>query len=189
MVSRGSFYDEQDEVELTDDGSLPIPPLPDDSFLTASVNFEGAIYVAYLALHYMRAKNGRPGGSLLFTASSAALIPPKAVPVYAGSKAGVVHFSRCIADPFMKRGIRVNCLCPGFSETNIAGPGFFATFPQEHLMPIELYVKHVRDLIKDETANGKVIEISGKEHFLHSVPEPSNDSMRAVLHVVDSDTF
>jgi NAD(P)-dependent dehydrogenase (short-subunit alcohol dehydrogenase family) len=186
VVSRGSFYDEQEENATTSSG-LPIPSCPEDAIRTSSVNLNGAIFTAYLALHYMRKSGG--GGSLLFTASSAALIPPSAVPVYGGSKAGVVQFSRCIASPYMKRGVRVNCLCPGFSHTNIAGPGFFEVFPQEHLMPVELYVKHVRDLITDDTANGKVIEISGKEHFLHHVPEPSNDSMRAILKVVDSDTF
>lgn len=188
VVSRGSFYDQQNETELTDDG-LPSPPQPDDAFRTISVNLNGAMYVSYLTLHYMRKQSGDRRGSLLFSASSAALIPPSAVPVYGGSKAGVVHFSRCIASPYSKRRIRVNCLCPGFSHTNIAGPGFFESFPQEHLMPIELYVKHVRDLIDDEAANGKVIETSGKEYFLHNVPEPSNDSMREILTVVDSDTF
>ena len=186
MVSRGSFYDEQAETEQTSDG-LPIPARPEDALRTIAVNLDGAILVAYLALHYVR--RSIAGGSLLFTASSAALIPPSAVPAYGGSKSGVVQFSRCIAGPYKRKGVRVNCLCPGFSHTNIAGPGFFEAFPQEHLMPVELYVKHVRDLINDETANGKVIEISGKEHFLHSTPEPSNDSMRAILKVVDSDTF
>lgn len=101
---------------------------------------------------------------MLFTASSAALIPPSAVPAYAGSNAGVVNFSWCIAGPYRKRGIRVNYVCLGFSHTNIAGPGFFEAFPQEHLIPVSLYVKHVRDLISDDTADGIVIEISGKEH-------------------------
>jgi 15-hydroxyprostaglandin dehydrogenase (NAD) len=126
---------------------------------------------------------------ILFTASGAGLISPPAVPVYAASKAGVIAFARSIATPFHKRGIRVNCLCPGFCPTNIAGPGFFDSFPREHLMPIELFVTHVRRLMEDRTAIGEVVEISGSEHFVHAVPEPSNESMRAILQVVSSDTF
>lgn len=68
----------------------------------------------------------------------------------------------------------MNRLCPGFSHTNIARPGFFKAFPQKRLMPIDLYVKHVRDLISDEAASGMVIEISGSNFFLHAVPNPSN---------------
>jgi hypothetical protein len=47
-------------------------------------------------------------------------------------------------------------------------------------MPQELYVKHVHDLISDDTACGKEIEISGQKHFLHIVPEPLNENMRAI---------
>jgi NAD(P)-dependent dehydrogenase (short-subunit alcohol dehydrogenase family) len=162
---------------------LSIPPLPEDALRTLGVNLNGVVQTAYLALHYMR--RSASGGSLIFSSSSAALIPPSAVPVYGGSEAGVVHFSRCIAEPYKKMGIRVNCLCPGFSHTNVAGPGFFEGFPKEHLVPIELYVKHVRDLISDETASGKVTKISRRQHFLPAAPDP----FRAFLKVMESDTF
>jgi NAD(P)-dependent dehydrogenase (short-subunit alcohol dehydrogenase family) len=149
---------------------LPIPPRPEDALRTLGMNLNGAVQTAYLALHYMR--RSAAGGSLIFSSSSAAFKPPCAVPEYGASEAGVVHFSRCIAEPYKRKGIRVNCLCLGSSNTNIAGPGFFEAFPQEHPAPIELYVKHVRDLISDETASGKVIEIRGRQDFLRAVPDP-----------------
>lgn len=179
VVSQGSFYDEQPESQQTMDG-LPIPPRPEDSLRTLGVNLNGAVQTAYLALHYMRRLAS--GGSLILSSSSAALIPRSAVPVYGGSVAGVVHFLRCIAEPYKERGIRVNCLCPGFNHKNIAGPGFFQASSQEHM---ELYVKHVRDLISDETASGKVIEISGRQDSVHAAPDP----FRAFLKVMESDTF
>lgn len=76
-----------------------------------------------------------------------------------------------------------------FSPTNITGTGFLEAFPQECLMPLELYINHVHDLIGDDTACRKVVEISGKEHFLHKVPEPLNESMRPIFQVVAATCF
>lgn len=38
---------------------------------------------------------------------------------YAASKAGIEGFSRCLATEYAKRGITVNCVAPGFIETDM----------------------------------------------------------------------
>jgi len=82
---------------------LPCSPRP--NFMLGPVaDFEGVVLAAYLALR----KKG--GDSLIFTTSLSGLIPPPAVPVYAGAKAGIVGVFRSIAPAYIKRGIRVNRL-------------------------------------------------------------------------------
>jgi 15-hydroxyprostaglandin dehydrogenase (NAD) len=44
-----------------------LPP-PEPSLLTSKVSCDGAIYSAYLAMHYFR-RNPTPGGSLIVTSS------------------------------------------------------------------------------------------------------------------------
>jgi NAD(P)-dependent dehydrogenase (short-subunit alcohol dehydrogenase family) len=59
----------------------------------------------------------RGGGSIVNTASIAGLwaIPDDAA--YCASKAGVIMLTKCMALDGAKAGIRVNCVCPGFTET------------------------------------------------------------------------
>jgi NAD(P)-dependent dehydrogenase (short-subunit alcohol dehydrogenase family) len=63
------------------------------------------------------AKNG--GGSIINTASIAALKPGGGVMPYRAAKSGVVGFTRCAAMDLAPHGIRVNCIAPGLIQTGI----------------------------------------------------------------------
>jgi len=192
MVQRGSFYEEQKESANSREG-LPMPPYPSDAITALDVNLTGQILTAYLALHYMRKSyiegNKENMGTLVFTASLASLQLSISAPVYGAAKMGVAGFSRCIANPYKRRGIRVNCICPGFSRTNLVDSAFYDIFPAEHLMPVPLFVQHVHNLMEDEDAVGKVLEISGQEHFFHDMSLPSNEAARRMCEVVSTDVF
>ncbi|GGX93970.1 3-hydroxyacyl-CoA dehydrogenase [Litchfieldella qijiaojingensis] len=62
-------------------------------------------------------KHLRPGGRLLAVASTAGLKGYAYVGAYCAAKHGVVGLVRALAQETAQRGITVNALCPGFTET------------------------------------------------------------------------
>jgi 3-oxoacyl-[acyl-carrier protein] reductase len=54
----------------------------------------------------------RGGGSIVTMASSAGRLPSQALAAYAAAKAGVVMFSKHVANEVGQHGVRVNCLSP-----------------------------------------------------------------------------
>ena len=59
------------------------------------------------------------GGSIVATASLAGLTATPMDPIYALTKHAVVGFVRSVAPQLEARGIRINALCPGFTDTPI----------------------------------------------------------------------
>ena len=66
------------------------------------------------------------GGVILSTASVAGLMGMPGQHSYSAAKAGVVMLTKCMALDGAKDGIRVNCVCPGFVETQMAADYFAA---------------------------------------------------------------
>ncbi|MDG2305564.1 MAG: glucose 1-dehydrogenase [Candidatus Binatia bacterium] len=80
------------------------------------VNLLGVMVGSQAAAQHM-AQNG--GGSIINTASIAALMAGGAFLTYRASKAAVIHFSRSIAVELGEHGIRVNCIAPGHIPTGM----------------------------------------------------------------------
>lgn len=79
-----------------------------------AVNLTGTFRVMKWAIPAMLA--GR-GGAIVNNASIAGLVGVASHAAYCASKGGVVQLSRTAALEYASRGIRVNCICPGFVDT------------------------------------------------------------------------
>jgi NAD(P)-dependent dehydrogenase (short-subunit alcohol dehydrogenase family) len=98
----------------------PLDGLTPEAYRRAvGVNLDGVVLGLQAALPALVA---RGGGRVIVTASLAALAPVPLDPVYAATKAAVVHLVRSVAPAYLARGILVNALCPGFADTAIVDP-------------------------------------------------------------------
>jgi NAD(P)-dependent dehydrogenase (short-subunit alcohol dehydrogenase family) len=74
---------------------------------------EGKVALVTGGEHAARVMVPRRSGSILNTASVAALQAGLGPHVYSACKAAVVHLSRSTAMELGEAGVRVNCICPG----------------------------------------------------------------------------
>jgi 3-oxoacyl-[acyl-carrier protein] reductase len=74
-----------------------------------------------MAKHAVRAMSGQRYGRILFVTSPAADLALKGAASYAASKAGQAALARTLAAEVASRGITVNCLQPGFVDTELLG--------------------------------------------------------------------
>ena len=89
------------------------------------VNLSGTFFMSRAAIPHLL--DG--GGTIVNVASLAGLKGQAYGSAYCASKAGVVALTRVMAVEYAKRGLRVNCVCPGGVETPLiagfAGPEGF----------------------------------------------------------------
>lgn len=81
------------------------------------VNVDGVVFGIDAATPALE----RSGGAVVVTASLAALRPEQANPVYAMGKSAVLGYVRAMSVPLTQRGITINAICPGFTDTAILG--------------------------------------------------------------------
>jgi len=98
-----------------------------------AVNLKGVFLGMKYGIGAMR-KTG--GGVIVNTASVSGLRGAAAFPIYCASKAGVVLMTRSAAIAYAKDNIRVNCVCPGATDTPILGmiPRQNAAMSHQHPM-------------------------------------------------------
>jgi 3-oxoacyl-[acyl-carrier protein] reductase len=96
----------------------------DDFRKTMEVNLIGSFIVAQEALRRMKR-----GGRIIFI-SSRAVLGGKGFPHYIASKAALIGLTRAMAVELRPKGIMVNSVAPGFTDT-----------PMTRSMPIELYAQ------------------------------------------------
>ena len=73
--------------------------------------------------HGIRAMIKTGGGAIVNWSSLAGLGASPATSVYSAAKAGVISFTKAAAVEYGGRGIRANCLCPGFIHTEMSAGG------------------------------------------------------------------
>jgi NAD(P)-dependent dehydrogenase (short-subunit alcohol dehydrogenase family) len=97
-------------------GESSIADLTDEQYQRAvRANMDGVVYgVRELAARLMP-----NGGSIVATASLAGLTATPPDPIYALTKHAVVGFVRSVAPQLAVKRIRINALCPGYTDTAI----------------------------------------------------------------------
>jgi NAD(P)-dependent dehydrogenase (short-subunit alcohol dehydrogenase family) len=115
-----------------------------------------------LAVRHLRRQGG--GGVIVNTASMAGLTPAGASPVYSAAKAGVVHFTRTLA-PLAAEGIRVNAVCPTYTDTPMVRAGGeqaidFARQTVGGILQPEQVAEGVLELLRDDSRAGAVMRVT-----------------------------
>jgi sorbose reductase len=102
---------------FTGDAALDISPEAFKSVI--DVNLTGVFFTAQAAARLMVKHNTE--GSIISTASMSAHIinVPQTIANYCASKAGVVHLTKALAAEWAKYKIRVNCVSPGYIQTEL----------------------------------------------------------------------
>lgn len=96
-------------------GVADVTALDDATYRRAvAVNLDGVVFGTRAAVPALG-----DGGAILATASLGGLTPMPTDPLYSATKHAVVAFVRSVAPTLLERGIRVNALCPGFTDTGI----------------------------------------------------------------------
>ena len=85
------------------------------------VNIKGT----YLVTRDLLPKLLESRGSIVTVASCLGLVPELTSPLYCTTKAGLVMLTKCLAQQYAERGLRVNCVLPGPIDT----PLLRASFP------------------------------------------------------------
>jgi 3-oxoacyl-[acyl-carrier protein] reductase len=115
-------------------------------------NLKGAFHTTKAVIRGMMK---RRSGRIINITSVVALIGNKGQANYAASKAGLIGFSKSVAKEYASRGVLVNCVAPGFIETDMT-----AVLPQE-----------AKDALLSQIALGKLgqpADVAGAVLFLAS---------------------
>jgi len=132
------------------------------------VNVDGV----FLGVRELAARLMPDGGSIVATASLAGLVGAPLDPVYAATKHAVVGFVRSVAPQLEAKGIRINALCPAFTDTPLVVEEVRGALPPL-IEPSFVAEAALRTLNDEETGRAWVVQLNRVEPFRYpGVPGP-----------------
>ena len=93
---------------------------------TMSVNLRSTFLCVKAAARQMKLKEGASGGSIVIYTSTAGQRGSDVYSAYATSKGAQILFMRSMAKELSKDQIRVNCIAPAWTDTDMAAPSLDA---------------------------------------------------------------
>ncbi|MDA8123260.1 MAG: SDR family NAD(P)-dependent oxidoreductase [Deltaproteobacteria bacterium] len=147
--------------------------VPADWEKVLGINLMGVIHGTLVALEAMI--DGKEGGSIVNLGSDAGRVGSSGEAVYSAAKGGVIAFTKAIAREVAQHGIRVNCLCPGPTDTPFISENFGTRdgekvieaikrgIPFRRLGKPEEIAAAIRFLASDEASyiTGQVLSVNG----------------------------
>lgn len=159
--------------------SMPFARMTDDLWnRMLAVNLTGVYNCCREAIDGML---GQGGGRIVNVASIAALKGAAYVAAYCAAKHGVVGLTRALAAEYAQKGITVNAVCPGYTDTDMVQTAIdniakttgrsrdealaqlVKTNPQGRLIQPAEVADTVIWLCRQESMNGQAIAIAGGE--------------------------
>lgn len=134
-------------------------------------NLFGALLTAREGAKRLIAGGSRESGKgrIMLVGSISAFAPIPGETAYSAAKAGLANMCRSLAREWIRQGITVNCIQPGYIDTELAGDWFsgeggkaqIASFPRRRLQPIESLDEMVLYLCSDAShaMTGSVITL------------------------------
>jgi NAD(P)-dependent dehydrogenase (short-subunit alcohol dehydrogenase family) len=151
-------------------GVPDVAELTDDDFeRIVRANFDGVV----LGTRECARRLMPNGGSIVATASLAGLTGMPFDPLYTATKHAVVGFVRGAAPGLAAHGIRLNALCPGFTDTPIVEDELRGRLPVPLMEPSFVAGAALRALHDEESGRAWIVQPNRIEPFrFPNIPGP-----------------
>jgi NAD(P)-dependent dehydrogenase (short-subunit alcohol dehydrogenase family) len=143
----------------------PLESLPEEEFdRLVLVNLKG-VFLSLQAFLPILART--PGASIVNVASAAGLVGMPLAAAYGATKAAVIHLTRALAVEWRRHGVRINCVCPGFIDTDMAHRGLEAF--RRSGFPVDMLVAYRQGRLgkPDEVARAVAFQASVESEFVN----------------------
>lgn len=133
----------------------------------SDVNLKGVLIGTRLAIDAMAGR----GGVIVNTSSIAGQNASLQEAAYCATKAGVIMLTQACAPLAETHGIRVNCVCPGMTDTPMLGKTGVDGQLAEYLKPLAAEIELVRpeeiaaavlDFVRDDSQAGGVVTVANQ---------------------------
>jgi NAD(P)-dependent dehydrogenase (short-subunit alcohol dehydrogenase family) len=151
-------------------GERDVAALTEEQYRRAiGTNVDGVV----LGVRECAARLMPDGGAIVCTASLSGLVPTPFDPVYGLTKHAVIGFVRSAAPELQTRGIRINAICPGFTDTPMVVAELRGAIDVPLIDPAFVAEAALRALHDEETGGAWVVQRSRIEKFrFPGVPGP-----------------